>query len=314
MADSSSLKVMCIFEAGNRLGLGAEITCLAAHIYHRFFRIKIMSQFDQFTFAAASMKLAHWFYERDYDLDNICLVMNNILHGQSLFLNKNALDRVKWSIKLAAKVICTNLDYQINFKDTRFTTPGALQEQFREHDEQHQINTRRPIIINLSDEEDESSSLSDDEGGLTKAELLLNKIEKSQIGSHRYLVHYLKTIDLLIEPEMKEYFEKISNLAWIMLSDYYWSPSVTQIYANHLACACLIMAIEIYRPKLETSRQPERKNLWHILDKRWNLILCDDFPTRHLNRAVINIVVQYNEYKRVMQHELNTYVIDPLRR
>lgn len=314
MADSHSLKVMCIFEAGSRLGYSSELTCLAALIYHRFFRLKQLSHFDLFAFASASIKLAHWFYELPYEATNLCLVMNNILHGQDCYLNSSMLDRVKRSVDLAAKVICTNLDYQINFKDTARITPGTLQLQIREEDDRLQSSIKRKAIqIDISsDEEESSSSFSEDEGGLTKAEQLLSKIDRSQIGSHRYLVHYLQTIKLLTSPEMNDCMERVSNLAWIFLCDYHWTPSVTQIYANHLACTCLMIAIEVYRPKLETSKQPERVALWKILNKRWNLILCDDFSTRHLARAIHSIVQQYKEYQRVVQHEFSTYVIDPL--
>lgn len=316
MADSNSLKVMCIFEAGSRLGYSSEMTCLAAHIYHRFFRIKQLSHFDLFLFASAAIKLAHWFYELPFDHRHLCLVMNNILHDRDSYLNSTTLARIERSIDLAAKVICTNLDYQINFKDAHMTTPGVLQARFREDDDLHQSSLKKPAVLIefSSDEEDEKSSSSEDEGGITKAELMLSKIDKSQIGSHRYLVHYLKTIKLLIGVEMMECFEKISNVAWTFLCDYHWTPSVAQIYANHLACTCLMMAIEVYRPELEKSKQIERRHLWQILNKRWNLILCDDFPTRHLSRAILNIVNQYGEYQRVLQHEFSTYVIDPLRR
>lgn len=315
MADSGSLKVLCIFEAAGRLEYSSELTCLAAHIYHRFFRLKPLSQFDLYTFAAAAIKLAHWFYEQTLDSKNLCLVLNNILHGQDLYLNENNLLKIERSIDLAAKVICSNLDYQINFKDTRMTTPGILQERFREEDAQLLNARKKPaIVVEFSSDDEDSSDLSEEEGGLTKDDILLSKIDRNQAGSHRYLAHYLKTIKLLIKPDVMDQFDRISNLAWTFLSDYHWSPCVTQIYSNHLACACLIMAIETLRPELNTNRHPDKKELWKLLDKRWNLILCDDFPSKLLNRAIVSIVGQYDEYHRLLQHEFSTYVIDPLRR
>lgn len=239
-----------------------------------------------------------------------------IIHGKELYLSKTNLEKLVRSIDLAAKVICTNLDYQINFKDTRLNTPGLLQEQYRNQEAEEQ-NNRKILLLDISfsdDEESSSSSSDEDEDGETRADRLLSKNDKYQIGSHRYLVHYLKTIRMLVNPGGEEYFEKISNLAWTLLCDYHWTPCVTQVYSNHLACTCLIMAIEVYRPKLEKSRLLERSELWCLLNKRWNLIFCDDFSNKLLSRAINLIVEQYDEFDRVLQHEFSTFVIDPLRR
>jgi hypothetical protein len=315
MADSNSLKVMSIFEVGARLDYGSELTCLAAHIYHRFFRVQQQtSMFDLYMFASASLLVAHWFYEKTLVPYDLYLVMCDILHGQDFFITEEITKNLTHSMELAAKIICTNLDYQVSFKDTRLTTPGLLREQYRSREAEIAAQAKNNTIIDLVDSEEKSSSSSEDEDtNETKADRLLTKNDRNKISSHRYLVHYLKIIKSLVHEDVMDYFEKISNVAWVFLCDYHWSPCVTQILSNHLACACLMMAIEVFRPQLEDSKVKERAELWKTLDKKWNHILCEDLNEKQLKRAIDLIVDQYEEYSRVVQYELNTYVIDPLR-
>lgn len=319
MADSNSLKVMCLFEVAARMNYSSELVCLAAHVYHRFFRIKYhLNQYDLYTFACASLQLAHMFYELPFDHRQLCIVMSEMVHGPGKYMNESVEAKLRHSIELAAKVIFTCLDQQINYKDTHQLTPGMLQQHYRNMEAEQAGRRKVPTIeINFSDDEEKSSSSEeeDEEDALERrTDRLLSKNDKYRISSHRYLVHYLKTIKQLVNTEVMDIYIKISNLAWVFLNDYHWTPCVTQIYSNHLACACLMMAIEIYRPKLAESRNNDRKELWKLLNKKWNLILCDDFNSRIASKAMIRIVEQYQEYDRVQQHELNLFVIDPLRR
>lgn len=314
MADSNSLRVMCIFEVGARLNYSSELTCLAANIYHRFFRLQRQeSMFDLYMFGSASLLLAHWFYEKTLVPYDLCLVMNDILHGPDFFITQDMTQNLTHSMELAAKVICTNLQYEISFKETRLTTPGLLQELNRNR-EAESASSRAPVILELVESDsEESSSSEDDDANETKADRLLTKNDRNKISSHRYLVHYLKIMKYLVHEEAMEYFVKISNVAWVFLCDYHWSSAVTQILSNHLACTCLMMAIEVFRPQLENSKVNEKAVLWRTLNRKWNFIFCDDFNEKHLQRAINLIVDAYEEYHRCIQYELNTYVIDPPR-
>lgn len=309
MADTNSLRVMSIFEACARLECGSELTCLAAHIYHRFFRLRQqMNLYELYTFAAASIKLAHWFYEKQFNCDDLALVMMSIIHRPDFLLDPESHKKLTHSIELAAKIMAINLDFQINYKDTRLTTPGLLKAQNRGHLEGNRNKGAQVIEFSSSESSSSSDQLEDE------SEWLLNKNDKHQVSSHRYLAHFLKTVQMLVTHEAMEEFTTICNRAWTILSDFHWSPCVTSIYANHLACTSFMIAIEKSRDNLAHSRVKARKDLWTLLDKKWNLIFCDDFSNEHLNRAIRSIKDQYEEYERVIQHELNTYVIDPLGR
>jgi len=310
---TDSLKVMCIFEAGATLGCESELVCLAANIYHRFFRGKEKPQYDVFAIAAASLKLAHRFCEQPLSGRNLILAMMSIIHGRKFFLDGRTYDRLRHTICLAERIIATNLDYQLDFRYERMLTPGQLQEQYRNRAMQGIANRPKQVIVIDCDED--SSSSDDDDQPIPKADLMLAKNSKHTISAHRYLLHYLKTVQSLLKQNCQvtsESFGKICNVAWIILCDCHWSHSVTNIDAHHLACACLIMAIEICRNGLEKSRNQAKLQLWSQLNREWNLIFCDDFPNVHRDRALDSIVLQYNEYERLMQEELSMTVINRL--
>lgn len=310
MTDPDALKVMCIFEASARLKCESELTCLAAYIYHRFFRDKEKGKYDVYAFATAAINLAHRFYDEPCDVKRLLLSMVNVIHGSTFYMDNQIFKKLKQTVYIAERIIATNLEYHLNFKDERMITPMQLQEQYRNRLIEDANRAKQVILI----DSEESSSDDDDDRPLPKLDSSLAKNSKYSISSHRYLVHYLKTIQLLLRTDCQqtmEIFEKISNVAWTFLCDYHWRANVTQIYPNHLACACLMMAIETFRVELEKSKVATRYELWCQLNKKWNLILCDDFPNIQRDRAFDSIVLNYNEYDRLMQHELAKTVLDP---
>lgn len=323
MADSNSLRVIAIFETCARLDCGAELAGLAAHIYHRFFKIKQeMSLFELYTFAAAAIKLAHWFYEKSYNGTDTCLTMCSVIHGPGYFVDHQMRDKLEKSVDSAAKIICITLDYQINFKDTRHNrgcTPGLVYQQYKsaaQAAEEAAIKRNAAIFESPPDSDDDPNHSSSDEDDyiISKADRMLSKNDRYLISSHRFLLHYLKTIKMLVPKSQHDLFTRIGNIAWTILSDFHWSQFVTNFSNEHLACTSLMMAIESYRPKLENNRSKEKAELWKLLSQKWNLIFCDDLYERHLTRTANRIIEQYQEYERVLQHELHTHVIDPSRR
>lgn len=298
MADNNSLKVMCIFEACARLRCRAELTCLAAHLYHRFFRVRQeMNDFELNTFAAASIKLAHWFFEREYNPKELCIAIMSIIHGPDFYITKQTFKKLERSIDLAAQVIAMNIDFQINFKDTKLVTPGDLAAARQQKSE---------VVTIRSDSDDDNSS--DDEAE-NEAALLLANNDKYQISSHRYLVSYLKTINLLVDKEDLKYLRRVANTAWSILCDLYWSPTVTQRYSDHWACVCLMMGIETWRKVFQDD--PNAARFLQLIDKKWNLIFCDNLSNEHLERDIYLVLEQYQEFERALQQEFNTFVIDP---
>lgn len=312
MADSSSLKVMYLFEAGSRLRCSAEVVGLAAHLYHKFFRQQQdMNQFDLYTFGSACLNLARHFYETKCDSSasseyrhkladclDIAVVMISVVHGPEQILDVTHENNLALSINYASQIIAINLNFQIDYKDTRRMTPGDI------------LRTTKSIPEQYDDNFVAQESSDDEYYNRDEAEKALSRNCKHTISSHRYLAHYLKCIKLLIHPESELYFRKIANVAWIILSDYHWSSSVTRHYSHHLACASLMMAIETCRKELD-STMSAKAVLWDLVNKKWNLIFCDDFNNQKLEQTIYTIVNQYSEYDRLMKHEFSTYVIDP---
>lgn len=312
MADSNSLKVMYLFEAGSRLRCSAEVVGLAAHLYHKFFRTQQdMNQFDLYTFGSACLSLARHFYETTgyssmnhgyrhklEDCLDIAVVMVSIVHGPEQILSPTQENNLALSINYASQIAAINLNFQIDYNDTRRMTPGDILRTTKSIPEQYDDN------YNPQDSSDDEYYDKDD------AERLLSKNSKHTISSHRYLAHYLKCIKLLVHPESEVYFRQLANVAWIILSDYHWSSTVTRHYSHHLACASLMMAIETCRKDLD-STMSAKAILWDLVNKKWNLIFCDDFNNTKLEQTIHTIVGQYSEYDRLMKHEFSTYVIDP---
>lgn len=298
MADSNYLRVMYILEAGPRLHISSEVVGLATHLYHKFFREQDISQFDLYVFGSACINLARRFYELPIDCHDIAFIMTSIVHGLEVKLEKKQLDNLARTIDYASQIVAINLNYQIDYKDTRRMTPGDLSKPPQKNNTDDDYNSQ------------DKESSDDDSYDRDEAVFLLTRNSKQLISSHRYLAHYLKSIKLLVHPESLKYFKKLCNIAWIILSDFHWSLKVTQHYSHHLACASLMMAIEAYSKELN-STMSAKAMLWELVNKKWNLIFCDDFSNRRLEITITTIMQQYSEYERLLQHEISTYVIDP---
>lgn len=300
MADTVPLKVMCIFETGVKLKIGDELIGLAAYLYHRFFRTQDdISQFDLYTFAAACIKLSSYYYEKPVRNSDICIAMASLVHGPNYFLDKQSLNKLEDSIVLALKIVTFNLEFQINYKDNSEMTPGDLLRANAQNVAPADFN----ILGHLYQNKEEEEEVNFDEFFPDSAETDIVKNSKYNISSHRYLVHYLKTIKLFVDATSEDDFKLVSNLAWIILSDLFWSPFVVKVYRDHLACACLMMAIAACRYKLDV-RDKQKQALWKLLNKKWNLIFCDDLNTTRLRNIVHKTIEQFDEYDRLLEYEL----------
>lgn len=298
MAGSLSLKAISIFEVGSKLNSGDEMIGLAAYLYHRFFRTQEdMSQFDLYTISAACIKLAYQFYEKDVKLSKLCIAMASIVHGPNYILKDKNLEKLEHSVALATKIIAFNLNHEINYRDNRLITPGILRSSAG-NDSHVEID----ILAHLYPREEEEK-INFDEFQPDVAEISLVRNSKYKISPHRYLLHYLKTIKLFVEPPSEKDFKLVCNLAWIILSDLFWSPFVIKVTRDHLACACFMMAVEACRPKLDV-RNREKKNLWTLLNKKWHLILCEDLNTKRLRAIVHQLIEQFEEYERLLENEI----------
>lgn len=309
MADANSLRVIYIFEACARLRCRSEIAALAAHIYHRFFRIKPdMSQFELYIFGSACIMLAHRFYEMDLKAEDLAMVAASIVHGPDYYLGAKMVKKLATSINVTSLVIAVNTNFEITYKDERLQTPGDLLRSIR---------TPGQEVIELSDDDDNDAISVDSEVAevdTDEAEYLLTSNCKHLISSHRYLAHYLYSIKILVEPGVYNLFGRLCNLAWTFLNDFHWSPSVMGHLPDHIACSCLMMASQISTKELEKcseEEEPEKVQFYKLIDKRWNLIFCDDLPNEKLSRTIYTIIKNYAEYERIFRKEFTTDVIDP---
>lgn len=296
-------KVMFIFEACSSLGVGAELASLAARIYRQYLaKSTDMCRYDLYTVAAASIKLAHWFYELSLDMNELVIVLICTAHHPSAYADEGSLEVLVGSINLMASLICSNLAFEIDYKGIKRMTPGSVSAA------RHKKRLGTNNDNDDDDDDDESDNLMDVNDPYLLSDTLLSQNNKNQISSHRYLVHYLKSIKNLTEDAQESFFTKIANVAWTILSDLHWSPFVIYEKSSHIACACLMMAIEISKEDLDRDDHPSKKRLWQLMDKRWNLILCDDLPNNRLNIMIEKIVRQYSEFDNILQREIHVTI------
>lgn len=306
MADSNALKVMVVFEAGARLGCSSELTCLAAQLYHKFFKSVSLdnSQIDLYAVAAACIKLANWHLCEHLSTTDLILVTANIANLPDELLTGSGRDKLAKTLDVVTTAILISLNFEVDFKDARYKTPQEISN-MRKRNASHieQSANVRPVESEMNYE------ITEDE-----VELLMQRYSKNLISPHRYLVHFLNSISLVLDEEkgpIKSIFQQISNLAWIFLTDFFWGSRVLQVYANHIACACLMLAIEVFRSELQNSE--DYGKLWILLDRKWNLIFCDDLNNLTLKQTVLAILRQYVDYERGFELEFSTYLIEPTR-
>lgn len=299
MVDADTIKVMVIFEACASLGQGAELAGLSAHIYHRFLmKSSDHSKYDLYTLAGACIKLGHWFYETRLDNKELVMVLLALAHGPRAQVDDQIRKKISKSIDIMVYVVAINLNFEVNYKDTRRITPGHLKNSYAAA--RQRMVTSKAII----NDDESSSSISDASDFEDPSDFLLTKNDKTIISSHRYLAHYLKSLHSVIEQSQDGFFCKLANVAWTLLSDVHYSPFVIHHRSPHLACACLTMAIQCCREFLNVVDEPPKKRLWQLLDKKWNLILCNDLTNKQLDIIIESIVRQYNEYNRMFEREL----------
>lgn len=314
MTESDCLRSMFLYEAGSRLGLGSEVTCLAAHLYHRYFRTSPETyQCELYTFEIACLKLALWFYDTNVNSQHIsdedlALVMISVAHGTDCPLYRQNEKKIIHSINLAMSVVCINLRYQIDYSVARRMTPGEV-ERARLGPKKDPVETETKKVVTYTNIEDQDDDEDDDD--LNDPALTLANNPEETISSHRYLTHYLVAIKLLIDNDLAPHFSKLCTISWTILCDQYWSSRVTQYHVNHMACAALMLAISMCRAEYENSRINVKSRFWRLINKKWNLIFCNDLTQNQLNVLMQAIVSTYDEYDRILQHEFNTYVIDP---
>lgn len=308
MVDSSALKVMVVFEAGSRLGCGSELTCLAASFFHKFFRTISLdnNHIDLYAIAAACLRLAHWHLCLHLGTTDLILVIANIAELPDEMLTQIAREKLTKTVDVVTTAVLINLNFQVDFRHSRQPTPGELSLASA----QRLADLHERPVITRTQEEPLSFEIAEDE-----VELLMMRHSKDLISPHRYLVHYLNSLRVLLS-EADEYgrstLERISNLAWILLTDFFWSSKVLQIYANHIACATLMVSIEAFRLELQANPAEEQAaRLWFLLNRKWNLIFCDDLNDVALKRIVQAIYRQYTDYNRGFELEFNTYLIEP---
>lgn len=305
MADANSIRIIYIFEACSRLRCTSEISALAAHVYHRFFRIKPdMSQFELYTFGSACIMLAHRFYEKQLKAEDLAMVAANIVHGPDFYLSSKMMTKLANSINFTSLVIAVNTNFEISFKDERFITPGDFVRSIRASQQQEQE------VVELDDSMSVVSEEADDGGDI--AEYLLTNNPKILISGHRYLTHYLYSIKLLLDPgSSSRLFNRLCNIAWTFLNDFHWSPTVMCHSPDHIACACLMMAIELCTKDLDKSEEAGREPFQKFIKKQWNLIFCDDLTNEKLSRTIQTIVKNYAVFELIFRKEFTKDVIEP---
>lgn len=295
-------KVLIINDACARLESSSEIAALGCHIYSRFEYMmgdKIRSM-DVYAIAGACLKLAHAVYESHLKLDDLILVLLTISRGPANNIpDKEFKSKLIKTINIYSMAISYKLEFNISFKDQARITLSDLELQNR--------SNMLPLpswMLEREDEDDDDtdSPFSDDD--FDQRDDLMTKNSRELISPHRYLLHYLNIIKLLIESNQENSFYKLANIAWILLNDVYWSSMVLLCQSRKLACASLMLAIRICRKDLEQSGEPNKMKLWQYIDKKWNLIFCDDFTNKQCDVLIINMVERFKEFDKLLEFDL----------
>lgn len=291
MNEGDEMRVMPVFEAGARLRIPSETQCLAAHLFHRFYyhTNQTFESCESYTVAAACLKLASMFYNQTIDSSDLSLVMSAIIRPKGNFYLDRATEmKYQRSIDLTMQIVLVNVRFEVNYKNMRRIPPGELAKRARAKVERETRMTPEEIRL-------------EEERGLTRN-------NRDIISGQRWLAHYLKSIMYFVGGSGMPYFKKMANIAWTLLNDCHWTTGVIQNNQSHLACCCLIMAIEILEPALNCSKE-DKEPFWKFIDKKWNLILCDDFDDIRLGRMKSDVINYYKEFDRAIQNQFKTYVI-----
>lgn len=106
-------------------------------------------------------------------------------------------------------------------------------------------------------------------------------------------------------------FKRLCNLAWTFAADSHWTPRITANAPNIVACVCLMMAVDLVKPMYAEHKSILKRAFGKLIDKKWNLIFCDDLSDGKYKRLRNLVVKDYQEYDRLMRHHFHTLVIDP---
>lgn len=259
-----------------------------------------MKSMDVYAIAGACIKLAHAFYENYLIVDDLIIVLITISRGAAHSnVEDSFMEKLAKTLDIYQTAIAYKLEFNIAFADQARTTLSDLELQNRMN--------MLPLPAWMRERDDENSGDTDSpfpDDDFDVRDDMMTRNSRELISPHRYLLHYLNMMKLLIEPSQENSFYRLANIAWVLLNDLYWTGMVLMHQSRKLACASLMMAIRICRKDLELTDEPNKMKLWRYVDKRWNLIFCDDFTNKQLNALLMSIVERYKDYDRLLEFDL----------
>lgn len=312
------VKLYSLFEVSACCKYPTDIVCLAANIYHKFsYAIdNRCNEYDVYSLVCACLRIAVRASELHVNNNYLIIAFTRIIHGQDFTIDDKILEKCSESIDLLEKVILRNIQYRIDYSIIRKQTPGQLSVDWKRKRE-----SRSDIALFDSEYycdiefKEFVKKQSTDIASLERVENLRTP------SAHHYLSHYLYCISQLCDYHNKDETEEkneksrkmlilIANIAWTFLTDCHLSPLVVIKQPDHLAVASFMMAVEVVKDEFE-QRPLRYGKMWVILNRRWNLIFCDNLTNKQLIFLIRDIAKVYERFEIALMKELQIFTSDP---
>ncbi|XP_054278447.1 cyclin-Q [Macrosteles quadrilineatus] len=112
------------------------------------------------------------------------------------------------------------------------------------------------------------------------------KFEVTIIHPHKYMLHYLKSLQTWIYPEEWKKVP-IVHMAYSFLQDFHYSPAILDYKAQHVAIACINLTLQVYGVQIPYTDEDEGIT--------WYSVFVDDLTKDHLWEIMENIMDIYEK-------------------
>uniref|UniRef100_A0A1B6F6L5 Cyclin-Q n=1 Tax=Cuerna arida TaxID=1464854 RepID=A0A1B6F6L5_9HEMI len=124
---------------------------------------------------------------------------------------------------------------------------------------------------------------------IVQGELLLMrmlKFEVTIVHPHKYMLHYLKSLQTWIYPEAWEKVP-IVHMAYSFLQDFHYVPAILDYKPQHIAIACINLALQVYGVQVPYTDEDEGIT--------WYSVFVDDLTKDHIWDIMENIMDVYEK-------------------
>lgn len=124
---------------------------------------------------------------------------------------------------------------------------------------------------------------------IVQAELLIMRVLKFEVTithPHKYMLHYLRSLEGLLGPEMWNK-TPIARTAAAFLQDFHHDPSILDFEPKHVAVACISLALQCYGVQLPLMEDSD--------DEAWYSVFVKDLQKEKHWEIMEKIMEVYNK-------------------